>query len=67
MLCYVYEYGVTGLWLGWLSCLGMSMLMNLKLIVCLNFEEAFGRVREKYKTMEAEVRVSRQEMTSDKN
>ena len=59
VLCYVYDYGVTGIWLGWLACLLLSLFMNLKLILCLDFEETFTKMRERYKIIEAEERLSR--------
>lgn len=38
VLCYYYEKGIRGIWAGWLISVTFSLLLNLRQIVCLDFD-----------------------------
>ncbi len=42
ILCYVSDYGLWGIWAGWLLSLSIELFLNLKRILCLDFEVAFN-------------------------
>lgn len=48
-LCFEKGYGVKGLWLGWLVSVLISLLLHFKQIICLDFEETFHMMRDRYK------------------
>ena len=38
VLCYTYQNGIRGIWAGWLISVALSLILNLRQIICLDFE-----------------------------
>jgi len=49
MLCYYFNHGVKGIWIGWLISIIISFIMNLRSILSLDFEAVFVKMRDRYK------------------
>ena len=47
-LCYFFDYGLQGIWGGWLLALVAELFLNLKRLLCLDFEEAFTMIKNRY-------------------
>lgn len=62
VLCYGYGHGVWGIWVGWLVCILASLLLHLQRILCLDFEDTFSQMRDRYKMLKSEIRLSRIEL-----
>ena len=59
ILCYVYGYGLRGIWTGWLLALTLELFLNMKRVICLDFESAFEEIRDRYKVVNEDVRASK--------
>lgn len=38
ILCYGYDQGVRGIWIGWLASISVSFFMHIRQVICLDFE-----------------------------
>lgn len=54
--------GLTGIWIGWNIGSFVSLIFLIKYIVQIDWEKTFFIVRDKYKTIEENIRISKMEI-----
>ena len=61
-LGYYLEMGLTGIWIGWIIGSFVSLVFLIKYIVQIDWERTFFIVRDKYKTIGENIRISKMEI-----
>jgi hypothetical protein len=56
------QMGLMGIWIGWNIGSFVSLVFLIKYIVQIDWERTFFIVRDKYKTIEDNIRMSKMEM-----
>ena len=59
-----FKLGLTGIWVGWLIGISICLVVELRFLSKINWEEHFDYVREKYKIIAHEARISKREVSS---
>jgi hypothetical protein len=63
VLCYACGYGLRGIWVGWLLALLIELYLNVKRVICFDVDDAFYKIVDRYKVVEADIRESKYQMT----
>lgn len=56
LLGFYYKFDLTGVWCGWLTGIIVLLVYEVRFLWKMEWEEAFDRVRQKYRVMEENIR-----------
>ena len=59
------EFGVTGIWIGWSIGTTISLIFLIRFIMQIDWGQTFALVRDKFKTIEDNIRESKMEFLED--
>lgn len=65
LMGYFMELGVTGIWIGWSIGTTISLIFLIRFIMQIDWGQTFALVRDKFKTIEDNIRESKMEFLED--